>query len=207
MLERSLLLLTAAMLVLVLGAVSSDSAEEPPGEPARYVGAAVCGECHGSEPLGRQFQRWTGSMHARSYLALGTGYAEMIDPQARGLADVGHGKAIAEEAERLGRETECSECHAAGSAVDEPLRAPGFHLEDGVQCEICHGPGSVHAAAMKIVMDEGTRQVPPAARLRRIPLDGCMKCHREKPSHAVLEREPFNSEKAWKAIAHPLAKE
>jgi hypothetical protein len=32
----------------------------------------------------------------------------------------------------------------------------------------------------------------------------CMVCHREKPSHAILKKKPFNYEKAWKRITHPM---
>ena len=206
--ERSLLLLlTAAMLALVLGAVSSYSANEPQGEPAKYVGAAVCGECHGKEEMGGQFQKWTASLHARTYLMPGTGYTEMIDPQATGFTEVGYGRAIAKEAERLGNGTNCLECHAAGTTLDESLREPTFHVEDGTQCETCHGPGSVHATMMQNVMAQSPRQIPPAARMPRLTLDDCTQmCHRVKPSHDVLEF-PFNPERAWEEIAHPLAKE
>ncbi len=203
--EKSLLLLTAAMLVLMLAAVSSYS--EPPEEPARYVGAAVCGECHGKAEMGGQFQKWTASLHARTYLMPGTGYTEMIDPQATGFTEVGYGRAIAKEAERLGTETNCLECHAAGTMVDEALREPTFYIEDGTQCETCHGPGSVHAAMMKAVIEQSPRQIPAEARMPRLTLEDCTQtCHREKPSHGILEF-PFNPEKAWEEIAHPLAKE
>jgi hypothetical protein len=200
-------LIVSVTVAVVVGVLSSSgwSGEDPaPGEP-KYAGAEVCATCHAQSRLGEQFQAWTGSMHARSYLVLATGYPEMIDRQARGMVDVGHGRAIAAEAERLGADTDCLHCHATGSEVDESDREPTFHVEDGVQCEACHGPGSAHAAAMGSLV-EG-QETPPEARLRRMSLDDCVRCHRHKPSHAVLERKPFEPAAAWKKIAHPLAGE
>lgn len=40
--------------------------------------------------------------------------------------------------------SECAACHVTGYDVDE-----GAWLEDGVQCESCHGPGSDHIAVVR----------------------------------------------------------
>lgn len=41
-------------------------------------------------------------------------------------------------------EDRCAGCHVTGYALDE-----GTWLEDGVQCETCHGPGSDHIAVVR----------------------------------------------------------
>ncbi len=187
-------LAVALLLVALLTAeVMATDAEQA---TAQYVGVELCRTCHEAEAIGNQVARWTGSPHARSYLALATGATEMIDRQARGMVNEGYGRTITEQAERLGSESNCLACHATGAGSGE--RQTTFHSEDGVQCETCHGPGSYHVAAR---LQGNTEQ----ATLRRLPLAGCLGCHREKTSHAVLQRPPFDAAKAWKEIAHPLA--
>lgn len=181
---------------------SSESVEKIPEEQRTYVGAAGC-TCHQKEEQGRQYQRWTGAKHARSYLVLWTGYPQRIAEEARGLVDMGHGKAVAEEARRLRIDTHCLACHGT-AAADTALWGPSFHVEDGVQCEACHGPASAHVATMKNI---GKQQKPPMeAQLKRPIKEDCRGCHREKPSHAMLNKTPFNYEKAWKKIVHPIPK-
>jgi hypothetical protein len=191
---RGLLLVT----VVALPAAAPIAAEEP--APARFVGVEVCATCHGQPETGDQYRVWTASMHARTYIVLATGYQAMIDPAARGLVDPGFGRAISERAAELGADTDCMACHAAGSEVGEELRADTFHLEDGVQCETCHGPGSHHVAA-----HQNPDAAPPGE--RRLPLsdlEDCLRCHRHKPSHSVLDRHPFVAQQSWQKIAHPM---
>jgi hypothetical protein len=194
------------LLILALAVVAAVAVAEPPEPGARYAGVEVCIGCHQSPELGNQALVWTGSGHARSWLALQTGMTEMIDPQAKGMVAVGHGQAIATEARRLGAETDCLKCHAT-AAADPSRWEPTFHLEDGVQCEACHGPGSLHAARMRAASDAaGAPSQPRSAvcALERPDLGICMDCHRAKPSHAVLERPPFDPAAAWTRIVHPL---
>jgi len=192
------ILVSMAALVVLMGWDRSGSAEKFQ-EGAKYVGAAGC-RCHQQERLGGQVQRWTGTGHARSHLALGTGCPEMIEAEAKGMVDVGHGRAIAQEAMRLGEEPHCLKCHATAAGVDTSFLEPTFHIEDGVQCEACHGPASGHVAMM--MGKKGTS--PTEARLKRPTKEDCMACHHEKPSHADLKGKPFDCGKAWKKIAHPM---
>lgn len=198
------ILIIVAIVLLSIGWGGEESRSEA-GEKFqkyKYVGAAVCMECHAKEKLGKQFQTWTGSRHARSYLALGTGRPEMIREEAKGMVEVGHGRDVAKKAMRLKIDTNCLKCHATGTEVDKSFWKPTFHIEDGVQCEACHGPGSGHAAWMK----EKKGKLPPEARLKRPTREDCMSCHKKKSSHAVLQGKPFNFEKTWKKIAHPIPK-
>lgn len=203
--ERTKFFLFTVLLVLLVALVfmgwdRSGSAEKF-REGAKYVGAAGC-RCHQQERLGGQVQRWTGTGHARSHLALGTGCPEMIEAEAKGMVEVGHGRAIAQEAMRLGVDTSCLQCHATAAEVDTAFLEPTFHIEDGVQCEACHGPASGHVAVMT-----GKKGASKAeARLKRPTKEDCMACHHEKASHAGLKGEPFDCGKAWKKIVHPMPK-
>ena len=183
------------------GVVRSSGAAEDPlqEEKGTYVGVAGCG-CHQKEELGQQFQIWTGARHARSFLSLRTGYIEMIPEEAHGMVDRGRGRAVAQEAKRLKEDTHCLSCHTTASA-DTALWESTFHIEDGVQCEACHGPAGGHVAKM-------TRRTSWPSDTEEWNKDlvkkDCMICHREKPSHAILRGKPFDREKAWKKIAHPI---
>jgi Cytochrome c554 and c-prime len=93
-----------------------------------YVGAAVCGMCHHTEKQGKQLDIWKASAHAKAYETLKTAEADSI-AKAKGLTT----KAVESEA--------CLKCHVSGYNVDASLKGDKFKMEDGVQCETCHGPG------------------------------------------------------------------
>jgi hypothetical protein len=184
--------------------VRGESTERPQKKKYKYLGAVVCMECHAKEELGKQFQAWTGSEHARAYLVLGTGYPEMIEMQAQGMVEVGHGRDIAREAMRLGTGDDCLKCHAKGAQVDKSFLEPTFHFEDGVQCETCHGPGSGYVIWMREITTGNRPKLASEVQPKMPTMEDCLACHREKPSHAVLKNNPFDFEKAWKKIAHSI---
>ena len=41
----------------------------------------------------------------------------------------------------------CLGCHATAAEAEPWERDPTFAIEDGMQCEKCHGPGSEYATA------------------------------------------------------------
>ncbi len=94
-------------------------AGEARGEPKRYVGSAVCGECHNLEH--RRFTEH--SKKAHSYESVAIMKAGLTEAEYRN----------------------CLECHTTGygktggfvSVEETP------HLKDA-GCEVCHGPGSLH---------------------------------------------------------------
>jgi len=119
-----------------------------------YVGSAVCRNCHRSA-----YDVWMQSNHARAYATL----------------------------QKVKRENdpECLDCHVTGFG-----RPTGFvsmfstsRLKD-VQCESCHGPGSLHAAH-------------PAPGYGRLATPaGCTFCH-------TRERSPnFEMSSYWARIKH-----
>jgi hypothetical protein len=92
----------------------------------------------------------------------------------------------------------CQECHATAADVPEEHRAPGFHIEEGVKCEACHGPGSRYCKE-EIMRNLKTAK---SAGLLIPDKERCMTCHKYKKSHAALKRKPFDYTEAWKKIAH-----
>ncbi|OHB50128.1 MAG: hypothetical protein A2106_00420 [Planctomycetes bacterium GWF2_40_8] len=98
-------------------------------EPIRfnYVGVGLCKLCHKDKKLGDQYNVWSNTQHSKSFYTLGTPEAKeiainlgIIDPQ---------------------QSNKCLRCHSTAYAFTEEKVAEDLQIEDGVQCESCHGPG------------------------------------------------------------------
>ena len=163
--------------------VPADSAREAQENP-RYVGVAGC-TCHATKDLGDQFRAWTRLGHARAWVMLQGAQARRVGERAGVNGDPQKSEL-------------CLACHAAAARVDRRYVDPTFRFEDGVQCESCHGPAGNHVAIRR-----GQAKTMPTG-LKMPTREDCMGCHLEKPSHAILDREKYDIEKAWKKIAHPI---
>jgi YVTN family beta-propeller protein len=159
------------------------------GRQPIYVGARVCGQCHAEAARGHQFNTWRLTPHARAF-------AVLSNPEAKTIADL---SGIPEEPQKARM---CLGCHATASEAEDWEKAETFHIEDGLQCETCHGPGSEYAD--RDIMKD--REKAMAQGLIRPDKDSiCTRCHRTKGSHeAVLKRAPFDSKLGWRDIAHPI---
>ncbi|HYK87783.1 MAG TPA: multiheme c-type cytochrome, partial [Acidobacteriota bacterium] len=150
--------------------------------PAKYVGNEVCGTCHT-----REYKLWLGTKHARTWVMLG-----MADRAANVGAQL-EMKASAPQFSAV-----CLGCHGTAADVPDGYRANTFHIEDGVQCERCHGPGERYATreAMK------DKQMAISLGLRLPDRTLCVECHKAKPSHAFMEKKPFDFDTSYKKIVH-----
>ncbi len=175
---------------LVLGAPLAAAAAGTGKEPI-YIGSQACGHCHDGPAMGHQFSKWRLSAHAKAYASLSL-------PESKEIAKL---SGITEEPHRAKM---CLGCHATASEEEDWRHGEEFHLEDGLQCEACHGPGSEYATSE--IMKDKARAM--ANGLRLIGGEDCLICHRVKGSHeAVLKKEPFQLDKAMARIAHPIPKE
>ena len=120
--------------LLVLFVALSINAQE-----FNYIGTKKCGMCHKSEKQGEQLPIWEKSQHAQAYKTLQTPEADKIAKE-KGFET----KAV--------ETPECLTCHVAGSGLAAARFEKGFKIEDGVQCESCHGPGSEYKS-MKTMKD------------------------------------------------------
>ena len=154
-----------------------------------YVGARACARCHEGKTAGNQYSHWLTTAHSKAWASLAT-------PEAKAMARL---SGIPDEPEKA---PICLGCHATAADAEAWERDAGFRLEDGVQCEKCHGPGSEY-------MDESVMRDPEAARragLRRLTKRDCDVCHYVKGSHASVHLEPpLELDAAWRALAHPLS--
>ena len=151
-----------------------------------YVGESICRECHHLSGDRDQFNPWRLSKHSLAYAALSM-------PEAREIADLSGIDADPHESPI------CLGCHTTAYSVEEWELDETFHFEDGVQCELCHGPGSEYMTA-EVMMD---RERAMQAGLRMPQESDCLVCHKEKGSHiAVLDVAQFDYEQALRAIEH-----
>ncbi len=152
-----------------------------------YVGAKACGACHDGALSGHQFTKWTRTKHARAWEVLKL-------PESVAIARLSGLRRNPWE------EPICLGCHVTGYNAEDWQKDDDFRLEDGVQCESCHGPGSeyMREEVMK------NRDLAVQAGLRLTGKQDCLGCHIEKNSHvSVLGSKPFNQETSWPAVAHP----
>jgi len=149
-----------ALVVLCASGVAASSADSK--DPI-FIGVLACAACHQGPDSGHQFSKWRLSAHAKAYASLALPESEEI-ARLSGITEQPHKARM------------CLGCHAAAADAEDWERAEGFHVQDGVQCEACHGAGSEYAPE-DIMRD---REKAMAHGLRMPQKDDCMICHRAK---------------------------
>jgi len=184
------LLACAALLLVALRAPSPVQSAEEERHPV-YVGAEVCASCHQGRLMGHQHSLWLLSKHARAY-------AVLSKPEAKKIAEL---SGITQEPQEA---TMCLGCHATGAHAEDWEKDATFHVEDGVQCEKCHGPGSEYGLDSATMRD---REAAMRAGLMMPTERDCMVCHQVKGSHVAVHNLPeLDMKEAMEAIAHPTPK-
>ncbi|UCG31707.1 MAG: beta-propeller fold lactonase family protein [Phycisphaerales bacterium] len=154
-----------------------------------YVGVAACSRCHAGTAAGHQFSLWRTSAHANAYACLWS-------PVAKRIAQL---SGIPEEPQEAPM---CLGCHVTAYDAEEWEKEQTFRLEDGVQCERCHGPGSEYMS-METMMDPQEAML---RGLKRPAASDCMVCHVVKGSHvAFLGSADFDPMWGMATIAHSIA--
>lgn len=144
-----------------------------------YIGAGKCKTCHKTEKQGKQFPIWEENQHSKSFAALSS-------PEASA-------KAQEMGVENPAESSKCFKCHA-------PLfeKAPELK-EEGITCEVCHGPGSAYkklsimksreeSVANGLIVYESTEAIK----------KHCLTCHEN------AHEKSFDFEAAWEKIKHPV---
>ncbi len=157
-----------------------------------FVGTETCGICHKSEKQCKQIDIWKASAHSKAYETLKTAKADSI-AKAKGLST----NAILSEA--------CLKCHVSGYNIDASLKTAKFKMEDGVQCETCHGAGADYKSFkvmkdLKIAKKNGLLVFKTDE--ERIAL--CKRCHNsESPT---FDSSTSDFAKMWSEIKHDIPK-
>lgn len=177
---------------LPLTARAADSYDRAPMKEPVYLGTEACAECHDNAARGAQTRKWRTTAHARAYQALSMPESKEITRLSGITADPL-------------KSPMCLGCHATASDEEDWRKDTAFRLEEGVQCEMCHGPGSEYAT--KEIMSDRDRAMKRG--LQVLTKDDCRRCHGPKGSHDMVlkGRKPFNLDEAWLAIAHPIPKD
>ncbi|MCP5064802.1 MAG: cytochrome C554 [Ignavibacteriae bacterium] len=155
----------------------------------KFVGVKSCGTCHKKAKIGKQLKIWKESSHANAYKTLQTDEANKI------ALDKGFKTKAVDT-------PECLKCHTTGFGIDKAMFKKKFKIEDGVQCESCHGAGSKYKKK-KIMKDQvkavakGLTEYKDEASIEK----QCRTCHNKEESPTFKE---FNFKKRWKEIAHPI---
>lgn len=153
-----------------------------------FVGVKDCSMCHKTEKQGSQLSIWENSKHSKAYETLKTAEADNI------AKEKGFNTPAVET-------PECLKCHASGFDVDKALLGPKFKIEDGVQCETCHGPGSDYKAMS--VMKDRQKSIENGMIVHENLEEYCVGCHNvESPTFVDI-----NVAEAWELIKHPVKKE
>ena len=180
------LVFTTVILTVVYLLTPNTSTAQPYG----YEGVQVCATCHKTEKQGQQQKIWQESAHAKAFKALLTPEAEKI-AKDKGLT------VKASEAK------ECLVCHTSGCETDKKLIGAKFNMEDGVQCETCHGAGSAYKS-LKIMRsrEESVKKGLVIWNDKAEMEAGCVKCHNpQSPTY-----KEFKFDEMWPKIAHPVPK-
>ncbi len=151
------------------------------GNPPKYVGVKKCKMCHNKAKTGAQYKVWLNSKHAKAYETLATAKAKEYG-KARGVSDP-------QKSEK------CLKCHVTAFGVDKSQLAKTFKMEDGVQCESCHGPGGNYYK-MKTMKDLWAGKIEPASVGLVMPDEKvCVKCHNpESPAYKKFDFKTFNAQ-------------
>lgn len=181
---------SAVMISLVLAAGVATAAD------AKYVGVTKCRSCHKKELIGDQYGKWKEAKHSEAFETLKGDKAIEIAKE-KGISGP------PSEAE------ECLKCHvtAYGLAPSEFARKP-LDPANGVQCETCHGPGSLYKK--KKTMSDHDKAV--AAGMLEPDEETCKGCHNDKsPTWDTGKYEladgstvGFDFDQASEKIAHAI---
>ncbi len=130
--DRRFYMMCAAVLLVVVAAWSPALSATQ-----KYIGVHNCSaqRCHGGAAQGNQFGIWQGSAHADAYKVLATDQSKEVAAKAGVDGDPQ-------------KSPKCLKCHVTAYGVSKKLISAGFKIEDGVQCESCHGAGSGYRALM-----------------------------------------------------------
>ena len=176
-------MLNVAMMFLLAMSVVYSFAGTP---KYKYVGVAKCKTCHNMKKIGKQYTIWKNGPHAKAMETLKS--KKSLDyAKAHGIKDPS-------------TDPKCTKCHATMASVKKEEIDPKGKLtmKEGVECESCHGPGSVYRKRSIMINHEKAL----ANGLILPTKEVCVRCHnKENPFY-----KPFDFKTYAAKIAHPIPK-
>lgn len=180
----------SAMIVVLMGASGAFA------QDATYVGNSQCKICHNKKDEGEQWNKWKAEKHAKAFELLSSEESKAV------AAKMGLAKPAAES-------PECLRCHVTAYDAATQKCADKIKLEDGVQCESCHGPSSLHIAEGK-KFKSGDKTADPKKLAVHPDEAVCKTCHNEESPTWKADRYTladgttagFDFKQAWEKIQH-----
>ena len=158
----------------------------------QYVGAAGCKTCHKKALIGDQYGEWLKSPHHKALDALRSPKALEI-AKKKGMTTA------------PSESPDCLKCHATSFGLKpEQIKKKALVESDGVQCESCHGPGSLYKK--KTTMSDEKKAVAAGLWLPGKDEKICASCHNDE-SPTWDPAKGFDYVAAKKKIAHPIPKD
>lgn len=164
---------------------------------AKYEGIGKCKTCHMQKNRGNQYDAWRESAHAKAYQTLGTEAAINVAAKV--------------EVSNPQEHPSCLRCHALGFNLEtgEAFSSDHFASEidktEGVQCESCHGPGSLFAKStqMKKIKEMSQEERWGVGFYDPQP-ESCLMCHND--GAPCFNFDGFDYKQKFAKIAHPLTR-
>jgi DnaJ-class molecular chaperone len=157
----------------------------------KYIGVEKCKNCHQSEASGNQYGHWQQAGHSKAFEALASDAAKAAGKE-RGVEDP-------QKSEK------CLKCHVTAFGVPAEGIKKGFRVENGVQCESCHGPGEQHmkarfasAASASAGGNAARVELPAGEIVAKVEMKACLVCHNEESPTF----KPFCFKERWAKIGH-----
>ncbi|MFC2075683.1 multiheme c-type cytochrome [candidate division KSB1 bacterium] len=173
-------------IAVVLMAPTTSSNPDDKRPAAVYLGNQWCLDCHQEA-----YRLWIGSPHSRTWVQL----------HSRGAMPIGLAEGWRQGDPMPVESALCLSCHALGAALVSSA-ADNFHIEEGVQCEACHGPAGVRVQAASggdsLVVDHGG--------MTKADEKTCLRCHIMRSSHSRVEARVWDFASRWRRIQHGMEK-
>ncbi|MCR4290930.1 MAG: cytochrome c family protein [Candidatus Scalindua sp.] len=181
---KPIIYLVAALFILIILPVHT-FARAP--KRHNYVSVEMCKLCHKKKELGDQFDVWANTAHSKAFYTLGTPEAGKIAANL-GIKNPQQSK-------------ECLRCHSTRYGSDDGDRGEDLRVEDGVQCESCHGPGEDY---MYLEVMEDMKEATDMGLVMPTE-ETCRKCHNPESPTYNPERD-LTSDGARVDFYYPLRK-
>lgn len=171
-------------------------------EDAAYMGNATCKMCHNKAEDGEIWNVWQNSKHSKALELLKTDEAKEVAKKV--------GVTAAPD-----QAPECLKCHVTGyDAAKDPKVPAKIDMANGVQCESCHGPASLHVPDGRARKMNHDMTVDIKAHIKKGDKAACAQCHNDKSPTWKADRYTlangsktgFDFDQAWKKIEHHIPK-
>ena len=166
-------------------------------EKREFVGNRQCKLCHNKPAEGAQWTVWTKTEHRQAFKVLSSEKALAVGKK------LGLEKPPSESAS-------CLKCHVTGYDEKTHTVPAKLKMQEGIQCESCHGPASAHMEGGKALRMKKDTTIDISKTINWPNVETCVKCHNAEnptwdPARYTLENGEttgFDFAQAYAKIKH-----